>query len=65
MKTLSALQQAVQSITKDRSDNESEQAKAVDDLAELEAAMRDYRTATTDKERAAAFKAALALAKSE
>lgn len=58
---VSMLKLALRKITSDKDESgEEEKPDGEDDLAQ---AMKDFTNATTDKERAAAFKAALELAK--
>lgn len=60
MAEVSMLQQALKSIKAAGSEKSEETVEAKDDL---EQAMADFQNAKTEKERAAAFRAALELAK--
>jgi hypothetical protein len=59
---MSILKQALKQIVAN-SENDSDDDPKVKDDSALEQAMSDFQSATTPKERAAAFKAALELAK--
>jgi len=60
---VSMLKLALRKITSDSSEEKEEEGKEENPDADLEQAMSDFQNATSTKEKVAAFKAALELAK--